>query len=532
MSRLLRGVLQSAHMLTMTPAHMRVERSFCDPARTQTARLQAILANNQHSAFGREHGFAAIDSVEAFRARVPVCDYDMLRPWIERVVNGETQVLTTEPVLAVEETCGSSAANKIIPCTQSLIQEFAVAVNAWILDLYQHAPALLGTSSYWAISPVMRARTHTAGGIPVGLDDDTAYLGRFGRWAMAHLMAVSGDVAKLPSVADWRRETLRQLVSARDLGLISVWSPTFLTLLMEALDQDWDRVMSGIDPRRRREIEKLRTHESRLLGTAIWPRLRIISCWADGPSADFLPALRAWFPGVVVQPKGLLATEGVISTPRWGIEGGPLAVNSHFLEFIDLETPDHPPRLAHELIRGGLYSPILTTGGGLYRYHLKDLVRCVGMFHATPAVRFEGRLDRVSDLCGEKLDARLVEREVRDLLVSRNLHESFCLLAPCRGEPPAYTLFIETDAPDAALELLGPDLDQALATAACHYGYCRRLGQLGAIRVRRVQSGARVFEAALAAQGQRIGAIKMSLLDHRLIWESAFDKAQEGGFPT
>ena len=64
--------------------------------------------------------------------------------------------------------------------------------------------------------------------------------------------------------------------------------------------------------------------------------------------------------------------------PWIGEEGCPLAVRSHFFEFIDQDFPrsaaaaDRPTRLGHELEEGREYSLVLTTSGGLYRYLLRD----------------------------------------------------------------------------------------------------------------------------------------------------------------
>src|SRR5690606_23717403 len=76
----------------------------------------------------------------------------------------------------------------------------------------------------------------------------------------------------------------------------------------------------------------------------IWPRLALLSCWADGPAARFADQLQARLPHVTLQPKGLLATEAMVSLP-WlddvddtdGTDdaGAVLAVTSHFLEFLD-----------------------------------------------------------------------------------------------------------------------------------------------------------------------------------------------------
>ncbi|MDP6946113.1 MAG: GH3 auxin-responsive promoter family protein, partial [Myxococcota bacterium] len=71
------------------------------------------------------------------------------------------------------------------------------------------------------------------------------------------------------------------------------------------------------------------------------------------------------------------------------------AVASHFLEFQDVEVAAGRPKLVHEVQEGARYRPILTTSGGLYRYRLGDIVRCVGVTAATPRFVFEGRREAV-----------------------------------------------------------------------------------------------------------------------------------------
>ncbi|MBM4321651.1 MAG: GH3 auxin-responsive promoter family protein [Deltaproteobacteria bacterium] len=248
------------------------------------------------------------------------------------------------------------------------------------------------------------------------------------------------------------------------------------------------------------------------------PRLALISCWADGPSAAFLPALRRFFPRTEVQPKGLLATKGVVTTPLCGAASPVLAVASHFYEFVELEHPGRRPLLAHQLRPGGSYTPLLSTGGGLYRYALRDQADCVGRLRATPLLRFAGKLDRVSDLCGEKLAASTVEQALGRLGPSCGVAWDFALLAPASGEPTGYVLLLESGAEDALLDRLVAQLDAELAQGH-HYGYCRSLGQLAPLRWRRVRDGWTRFQARLQAEGHRAGEVKPTGLDQRPGWE-------------
>src|SRR5262249_8197892 len=159
-----------------------------------------------------------------------------------------------------------------------------------------------------------------------------------------------------------------------------------------------------------------------------------------------------------------------------GRPGAALAVRSHFFEFL---AEAGEPRLAHELDAGRCYEVVVTTGGGLYRYRLGDVVGVVGHAGRCPLLRFVGRARPGSDPFGEKLHAAQVRDALGQLLAHHRIAAPFAMLA-CEGAgvPAAYTLFVEAEAsPDDALRRLGADLEAALA-ASFHYRYCRDLGQL------------------------------------------------------
>ncbi len=406
-----------------------------------------------------------IGSVAEFRRQVPL---------------STEPVATAEPVLRRVPTSGTTAAAKLVPYTASLLREFQAAIAPWIVDLFRHEPALLAGRAYWAISPVGQAGE--------GFADDTEYLGRAGH-LVASTLAVPPSVRHIRDVGEWRRATLEHLVRCRDLAFVSVWHPSFLRLLIEPLGPG--------------EPERL------------WPRLRVISCWADAAAAEPARELMRCFPQAILQPKGLIATEGFVSLPRWGREGAALAIRSHFFEFLD---DRGGLRLAHELADGEEYAVVLTTGGGLHRYPLNDRVLVTGFERECPLLRFVGKQDQVADHFGEKVS----EEQVRSALAG--VSAPFLMVA-CEGK--AYTLFVEApETSDAELLALGARLEEALR-ANLHYRYCRSLGQLDAARVFRVT--ARGHESRLAARqkrGQRLGEIKPVLLEK----DSGWSQELEGRF--
>lgn len=413
----------------------------------------------------------------------------------------------------VELSGGSTQSNKYIPYTDKLLDEFSSATSPWIYNLYSSYPELIGTQSYWSISPAMKKRAFTEGGLPIGFEDDTEYFGPLERWALKRMMAVPGAVAGISDLHSWRTATLKYLLEAEDLGFISVWSPTFLTLLMDSLKSNLDTVLGLLTPRRAKAVENaFKDDFESFRYELIWPRLRVISCWTDGWAKSHIPAIHRWFPRVAIQSKGLLATEGVVSFPLHGYPGSVLAVGSHFLEFIDLEHPSKNPLLAHELCTGAHYSPVLTTGGGFYRYHLKDVVKCVGTYANTPLIRFEGKLDAVADMCGEKLNAEQVENAISVAQKETGLEYRFAQISPVVGDNPHYCFFVETDDDVAAIERATQVMEKQFRLSH-HYDYCRKLGQLGPLRFARVARGwARYTETAIA-NGRRAGDIKPVALD-------------------
>jgi hypothetical protein len=536
----------------------RFQRSTGRLAETQAAMLDACLAANRESEIGRRHGFGSISSVAEFQRRVPLSVYDDYAADIARLAAGETGVLTCQPVERFELSSGSTAACKLIPYTAALRQEFRRGLAAWIADLYRGDPELLDGPAYWSITPLTAGPERTPGGVPIGFAEDSDYLGPLGALVESTL-AVPNAVKHLRDVATFRYVTLLFLLRQPRLRLISVWNPTFLTLLLAPLETWWDRLLSDlargtveppgtIEPGVRRRLERrlapapgraralARLRPGRLSAmpamAAIWPRLRLISCWADGPAAPYARDLARRFPGVAVQPKGLLATEAFVSLPLAGRDGAALAATAHFFEFL---TGSGEPRLADQLERGQTYGVVVTTGGGFYRYQLHDLVEVVGFLGQLPCLRFAGKTDQVSDWFGEKLHERFVAGVLERLFARHRLQPSFALVAPERSAGELrYALYVELPDvrslpgfpgfPGAAdrpglpdLAALALELDGALCENF-HYAYCRRLGQLAPARVTTVEGGQERYLRACQSQGQKLGNVKPAALQKAIHW--------------
>lgn len=479
-------------------AARRFRRALHDPEAAQSAVLERVVTANVATAFGAEHGFSSIRTVADYRERVPVRTYDQLRPWLSAVAEGCHGILTAERVDWLEPSGGSSGPSKLLPFTRALREELAAATLPWLVDLYRTRPRLRRGRAYWAVSPPARQPATSRGGIPIGADSDVGYFPQHLRRFLAPTQAVPASVASTGGIDACRRATLEALLDADDLTLISVWSPSFLTLLTDALDEHWDALRRG---------RRLPARPPEDLGE-IWPRLHVISCWTGGHAARALAGVRRRFPNVTVQGKGLLATEGVVTIPLHAAAAPVAAVGSHFLEFLAGGTSS----LLHELDAGATYEVVLSTGGGLYRYRLGDLVRVEGRLHATPMLAFVGRADGRVDLAGEKLSPAFVESALAAAQARSGVASSFALLAP-RADHRGYVLSVEpVPAPaTAGVKRLADALETELC-AAYHYRLARDLGQLDPVAARAVRGADRLWEAACLARGQRAGAVKPPVL--------------------
>jgi len=204
--------------------------------------LMSLLRQNAKTEYGMRHSFANLSSVEEYQQAVPLTNYENYLPNIEDIAQGKQEVLTREPVLLFEPSSGTSSASKLIPYTKSLKEEFQRGITPWIVSLFRQKPELLRGSAYWSISPpITQERRH--GKIPVGFDEDSEYLGFMGRWLHGQVTAVPQKVTHQTDADAFWLQTLVHLLATESLALISVWSPTFLTLLLTQLINNHEEIV-------------------------------------------------------------------------------------------------------------------------------------------------------------------------------------------------------------------------------------------------------------------------------------------------
>ena len=381
-----------------------------------------------------------------------------------------------EDVILEEPTSGTTGGTKWIPYTEQLRKEFMRAINPWMASIYLRHPGLVFCTHYWSISPYTEVRQPEKGPRR-GFAEDREYLGNVRSFLTKALFPVTAAVAGERDPERHLLKTAKALVSSRRLGLISVWHPSALLRLLEFMSCNADVVTSDL---RLREALRFRQYMK------VWPRLKLISCWDRAFASADAEKVRSFFPGVEVEGKGLLATEGVVSVPWFARRVA--AVTSHNLMFekVDGETREPIEGTRVEIGKlevGGRYGIVLTTGNGFKNYRLGDVVECTGFVRNTPVIEFCRRSGGTVDLHGEKLHPAFIA-EINSELFRRYGSARFSILSP-RSDRRGYRLFWECG--DGCLP--EADVVESLLRSNYHYAYAVDMGQLLPVEVVSVRNG-------------------------------------------
>ncbi|MCP4876598.1 MAG: GH3 auxin-responsive promoter family protein [Gammaproteobacteria bacterium] len=516
-------MLNNAWQLSCKHSAKQFQQAIENPRPVQEKILLDMLSRNQATKFGGHYRFDSIRNPGDYRDRLPLQTYDSLSTYIESAANGKPGVLTQEQITRLLPSSGSSAARKLIPCTHSYRFQFNQAIAPWIHNLLSNRPGLKTGRAFWSVSPKFDMGECDEYAIPIGFDNDSEYLNRWSKQFAERLLAVPSELNRISDIDEFRYQQLLHLLACEDLTLISIWHPGYLTLLLNDLPDQWDRIIADLGNRkgigdRMRYLAKT-GHES---CEKLWPNIKLISCWGSAHAAGALTELRGLFPNTEFQEKGLLATEAVISIPVFENNQAEaqkvLAVNSHFLEFLQ---DNESVRLADELVEGESYRVVVTTGSGLYRYQMQDRIAVTGKLKQTPTIEFVGKEDSISDYCGEKLADSFVARKLQQLLEQQGLESVFTMLAPDQHDTSlGYTLYIEANGLISAN--LAGELD-AILSENPHYKLCRELGQLTALRVFHISAFSnKTFIDRQLETGRDLGNIKPITLSNQSGWSAHF----------
>ncbi len=475
--------------------------------------LATRIARHVDSDFGREHGFEAIDGYDEFVRRVPVRDYEGLRPWIDRVVEGDLRALLgpRQKVMMFALTSGTTAEPKHIPVTETFLSEYRAGWNAWGLKALLDHPEAILRGILQVASPMDDYYTPagTACGAITGLTAKTQ------KRLVRKYYVVPPRVAGITD-ATARYYTAMRFAVVRDVAWLIAANPSTLIRLAETADACAHTLIRDIhdgtltpprdvspeilaalrrrirpDRRRARELEACLSRTGKLRPVDYW-NVTFCACWTGGSMGLYLADLPRWYGDAPVRDIGLIASEGRMTIPvDDGTPGGILDVTAHFYEFIPADQIDdaNPTTLrCHELDVGGEYFLVLTTSSGLFRYNIMDLVRVNGYHGQAPIVEFLSKGQRVSSIAGEKLTENQVVLAGQRIERQLGVRLGDFAVCPAWGAEPGYVVCVDA-ACGGDPDQIARAFDAALCEVNIEYASKRKSLRLGPVQVRRLAAG-------------------------------------------
>ena len=505
----------------------RFEHTTEHPEEVQRDLLQRILKSNQDTAYGRQHGFSRMNSVQDYQDGVPVGDYEAFRPWVDRLKEGERRVLTSEDPYLFALTSGTAGQPKFIPVNRSVGHTAKSLSRLWLYRCLVDHPKTLDHKALVIVSPAVEGCTDS--GIPFG--SASGYIYKNASWALRRRYAVPYPVFAIKDFEAKYYAIMRFAIEQR-LSLIATPNPSTILRLAMTADNHRDRLYKDIhdgtvskdfdissevrrqispflkpNPKRARELESIVAGTGSLRPKEYWPDLALVGCWKGGSVGSTVDRLRPWFrTETPFRDIGYLSSEAYVTLPTED-EGcrGILAVAANFYEFIpegDMESARPHALTVSQLESGESYYIVLTSPNGLYRYDINDIVRVAGFHGRTPLLEFMRKGRDMVNLEGEKLHVSQLIQAVKAAQTSVGIAIEY-YRAVGHPETSRYNLQLELKrlpvADESAIRL-GRAIDDQLASLNIEYEQKRRSGRLHPPLVQIMAKGwsSRRLEAKLA----------------------------------
>jgi len=427
-------------------ARKKINQWSSKPIETQQKVLKQLIEKAKHTAFGKDHNFDQIQSHKDFIKHVPIADYEGLRPYVDRVVEGETDVLWLGKPLYFAKTSGTTSGMKYIPLTkESMPTHIEAAKNALFchIEATDDASFVDGKMIFLQGSPILEKKN--------GID-----LGRLSG-IVAHYVPKYLQKNRLPSwetncIEDWETkvDAIVEETHQKDMRLIS-GIPPWVSMYYEKLQLKTGKKVGDLFPNFNLFVyggvnyEPYRTKLESLVGRRI-------------PSVELYPASEGFF-AFQDHPDA----EGMLLQLDSGI----------FYEFIPADqfydTP--PPRRGLAEVELGVnYVIIISTSAGLWGYNIGDTV----MFTSLSPFRVvvSGRIKHFISAFGEHVIGKEVEQALLQATRDTGIEISEFTVAPQVNPQkglPYHEWFIEFTSPPKDIKHFCLDVDQQLCKQNRYY---------------------------------------------------------------
>lgn len=414
----------------------------------QQETFKALIKTAKNTAFGKDHHFSAIANYDDFKANVPIRDYEDLKPYIERVVNGETDILWTGKPKYFAKTSGTTSGVKYIPISkESMPEHIKAARNALLTYIHETGKTdfVNGKMIFLQGSPVMSKKN----GIQVGRLSGI----------VAHLVPAYLQKNRLPSYST---------------NCIEDWETKVDAIVEETIDQDMT-LISGIPPWVQMYFDKLiqRSEETKI--AAIFKNFSLF-VYGGVNFEPYRAKIEASIGKRIDSIETYPASEGFIAyQDKQDEKSLLLLVNAGiFYEFIPADEyyNEKPTRLSlADIELDKNYALILSTNAGLWGYSIGDTVKFVSK---NPyKILVTGRIKHFISAFGEHVIGEEVEHALLSVANEEGIEIAEFSVAPQvnppQGELPFHEWFIEFGSSPKDIKVFSRKVDEALQKKNIYY---------------------------------------------------------------
>jgi len=377
-----------------------VQFAIDNPLEVQADLFKELLAQGSKTTFGVEHGFSGIKSMEDFRNNVPVRDYEGLKPYIERTMKGEQQVLWPSEINWFAKSSGTTSdKSKFIPVTFEALENCQFRGARDLLTIYCHN------------NP--ETRIFEGKGLLIGGSHEVSKYAKNSYWG--DLSAVMMN--NLPFWVNLLR------TPGKDIALMPDWEQK-MDAMVEATRHQDVRSISGVPTWTMLLIKRLMEEQNAKDLTEIWPNIEL---YMHG-GVSFTP-YRDQFNHLIPEEsmrylESYNASEGFFGIQDSLTSRGDMLLMMDYgilYEFLPLDqlTREFPETISLEDVEIGVsYAMIITTNSGLWRYNIGDTIE----FTDLNPYRFKitGRTKLFINAFGEELMIENAERAIFEACNSTN----------------------------------------------------------------------------------------------------------------
>ena len=361
------------------------------PIDTQREVLQDLVTHGQYTEFGRKHGLENTFTIRQFKERVPIQDYEMLKPYIERMMQGEENLLWNTPISWFAKSSGTTHdKSKFIPVSQESLEDGHFQASKDVLSLYyrkQEDSDLL-----------------TGKGLIVGGSHQISQLNE--EIQFGDLSAVL--LQNTPIWANWIR------TPDLSIALMDEWE-TKIERLAEATIREDVTSIAGVPTWTLLLIRRILEITGKQQLKEVWPQLELyihggVSFTPYREQFEQLIGAGCKYLEIYNASEGFFAAQDDLSC-----EGMLLFLNHGiFYEFMPIEEYGKTQPITvglNEVVLGKTYAPVISTNGGLWRYLIGDTIRFTSLFPFRVIVN--GRLKQYMNAFGEEVIADNADKAIQ-----------------------------------------------------------------------------------------------------------------------